>query len=125
MQNFHRDIDDLRFVKLFCYLTDVDEESGPHVYLPGSHRANKLTATGRYQEEEVYQAFGEPRRFTGPAGLTFLENTYGFHRGLPVKSKPRLIFQVLYSLRPNGYGPKRPIGSRGTHDRYINRVYCF
>ena len=40
---FHRDIDDYRFIKLFCYLTDVDEASGPHVFVRGSHRINKHT----------------------------------------------------------------------------------
>ena len=32
VQAFHRDSDDWRFLKIFIYLTDVDEGAGPHVY---------------------------------------------------------------------------------------------
>ena len=27
-ENFHRDVDDLKFIKLFVYLTDVGDENG-------------------------------------------------------------------------------------------------
>src|SRR5690349_15729686 len=37
LQAFHRDLDDWRFVKLFVYLTDVDEGSGPYVQVAGTH----------------------------------------------------------------------------------------
>ena len=99
---FHRDIDDYRFIKLFCYLTDVDEASGPHVFVRGSHRINKHTeAKRRLPEDLVAREFGSDNilRFVGPAGTVFLENTFGIHRGIPAASRPRLIFQVLYSLR--------------------------
>ena len=131
-ENFHRDVDDWRFVKLFIYLTDVDEESGPHVLVKGSHKVNALTEIRRFGDEEVADTFGADKqvRFTGPAGSCFLENTYDIHRGYPPVSKPRLIFQVLYSLRPVIYGPKSPICTLGQDgvpadiDPYINRVYC-
>ena len=131
-ENFHRDVDDLRFVKFFTYLTDVDEDSGPHVYVPGSHRQNKLTKIRRYSDEEIVAAFGPEceKRFVGPAGTAFLENTYGFHRGYPAKTRPRLAIGVTYSLRPIPYGPAKPvcrIGDEGVPaslDPYINRVYC-
>jgi hypothetical protein len=127
---FHRDVDDLRFLKLFVYLTDVDDESGPHVYAKGSHRKTALARIDRYSEEEVAAAVGEDSivRLTGPAGTTFIENTYGLHRGLPPTRRPRLLFQVLYTLRPVIYGPKRPVREvRATDpaglDPYVNRVY--
>lgn len=132
-ENFHRDVDDWRFVKLFCYLTDVDESSGPHMFVQGSHNINKLTEIRRFSDEEVISTFGPENvvRFTGTAGTAFLENTYGIHRGFPPASKPRLIYQVLYSLRPVIYGPKTPVAKIGSNgipnniDPYINRVYCF
>jgi hypothetical protein len=131
-ENFHRDVDDWRFVKLFCYLTDVDETAGPHVFVLGSHRTNRLTEIRRFTNEEVADTFGASNihRFSGPAGTAFLENTYGIHRGIPPSKKPRLIFQVLYSLRPTIYGPKSPVARIGVEgipeniDPYINRVYC-
>jgi hypothetical protein len=131
-ERFHRDVDDWRFVKLFCYLTDVDETAGPHVFVRGSHKINKLTEIRRFSDEEVSSAFGKGRivRITGPAGTCFLENTYGIHRGVPPMKAPRLIFQVLYSLRQSIYGPSAPvakIGMRGISsdlDPYVNRIYC-
>lgn len=128
---FHRDVDDLRFVKLFVYLTDVDEKSGPHVFVKGSHKVNKLTEIKRRTDGEVAEAFGAENimRFTGPAGTAFLENTYGVHRGVPPIEKPRLLFQVLYSLTEYIGGPRKPIAKFFREqdgvsiDPYINRVY--
>jgi len=130
-ERFHRDVDDIRFVKLFCYLTDVDEVSGPHMFVPGSQNIDRLTKIRRYEDSEIVDAFGENSlsKFTGKAGTTFLENTYGFHRGVPPTQKPRLLFQVLYSLRNSIYGPDRPVGRIGVDgvpagiDPFINRVY--
>lgn len=128
---FHRDVDDLRFIKLFIYLTDVDEESGPHVFVRGTHKQNKLTEIRRLSEEEVAGAFGAENilLFTGPAGTCFLENTYGIHRGVPPTKRPRLLMQVLYSLAEYIAAPKRPVGQyipaqNGVSiDPYVNRVY--
>jgi hypothetical protein len=130
-ERFHRDVDDIRFVKLFCYLTDVDETSGPHMFVPGSQNVDRLTTIRRYEDSEVAEVFGADSlaTFTGKAGTAFLENTYGFHRGVPPRQKPRLLFQVLYSLRNSIYGPDRPvarIGDKGIPadiDPFINRVY--
>ena len=37
-QFFHWDNDFSKFLKLYIYLTDVDEDSGPHIYIPKSHK---------------------------------------------------------------------------------------
>jgi hypothetical protein len=127
-QLWHRDVDDWRFLKLFVYLTDVDEDAGPHVYLPASHSRNTLMRIRRYEDSELETAFPDlkPHRFTGPAGTMFLENTFGFHRGYPPRTSPRLIFQVTYSMRPLVHGPKEPVarlpGGLG-YDPYVTRVY--
>lgn len=128
---FHRDVDDLHFIKLFLYLTDVDEESGPHVFVRGSHKVNALTEIRRLSEEEVAKVFGASNilLFKGPAGTAFLENTYGIHRGVPPTRRPRLLLQVLYSLTPYVGGPARPVAAYRESvdgislDKYINRIY--
>ncbi|MET4719995.1 phytanoyl-CoA dioxygenase family protein [Bradyrhizobium japonicum] len=128
---YHRDVDDYRFVKLFVYLTDVDDESGPHAFVRGTHNIDKLTNIRRLSEEEVALEFGRENMlsFSGPAGTAFLENTYGIHRGVPPKTRTRLLFQVLYSLVEYVGGPKRPVAKftpaqNGVAlDRYVNRVY--
>ncbi|MCA6121820.1 phytanoyl-CoA dioxygenase family protein [Bradyrhizobium sp. WSM 1704] len=127
---FHRDVDDYRFVKLFVYLTDVDETSGPHSFVEGTHKINKLTEVRRFSEDEIAREFaGKNLSFTGAAGTMFLENTYGIHRGVPPKSRNRLLFQVLYSLAAYIGGPKKPVAPYVTSqdgvsiDRYVNRIY--
>lgn len=126
---FHRDVDDLRFIKLFVYLTDVDAESGPHVYVPTSHRHSGFKKIRRYTDGEVEQVFGREgiHYFIGGKGSAFLENTYGLHKAqLPI-SKRRLLFQVQYSLHPIGiynYAPlKAPAWLNEGFDSYINRLY--
>jgi hypothetical protein len=130
-QLFHRDKDDWRFVKLFVYLTDVDEDSGPHAFVPGSHRPRRgeFNTQRRYQDEEVERVFGAnaTRYFTGKRGTAFLENTFGLHKGLPPLRGERLIFQVTYSLFPLLYAPDRPLIGQSElpfrYDPYIHRLY--
>lgn len=101
-QFYHRDNDSIRFLKLFVYLTDVDLESGPHIYVRGSHCSDGCYGRRRYADEEVEQCFGKEKVhvFTGKAGTVFLEDTYGLHKGqLPEKHK-RLLLQIRYSVLP-------------------------
>lgn len=129
-ENFHRDVDDWRFIKLFIYLTDVGPGFGPHKYVPGSHRSDRLLKIRRYTDEDVVTAFGEDQihEFTGPAGTAFLENTYGLHKGTPPTIGRRLILQAVYALRRMPYGPPRPVWSRAEAggaelDPYVNGIY--
>ncbi|WP_332818463.1 phytanoyl-CoA dioxygenase family protein [Sphingopyxis sp.] len=129
---FHRDVDDLRFAKLFVYLTDVTSTSGPHMFVKGSHRSEKLSERIRYSDDSVEENFPKQDilKLTGSAGTMFLENTFGLHRGVPPSDEPRLIFQVLYSFEEYIGGPRRPVRTvqsefEGTTlDPYINRAYC-
>lgn len=120
-QTLHRDKDDFRFCKLFVYLSDVDEGTGPHVYLPGSHRpdrfAEMLRAVDGGANNPLQFFVGGQRgnaailekafrdrfeRLTGPAGSAFLVNTYGLHKGEVPRTGNRMLFQVLYTLLPYG-----------------------
>jgi hypothetical protein len=130
-ENFHRDVDDVHFLKLFIYLNDVGHSSGPHEYIRGSARIDQLNAIKRYSDEEVLAAFGRERlvTFTGPAGTTFLENTFGLHRGQPVRAGRRLILQIVYSMLPMAFGPAKPYSAalfaptERPIDPYTNRIY--
>lgn len=130
-ENFHRDVDDWSFIKLFVYLTDVGMENGPHVYVRTSADSRRLAAIKRFQDDEVVAAFGEDALSvqTAGAGGAFLENTFGLHKGTPVERGTRLVFQAIYSLNPLPYGPIRPVapfdlrlvGDNGL--RKVNRIY--
>lgn len=132
-ENFHRDVDDWKFLKLFVYLTDVGDENGPHVYVKASAPDPALRRIGRFTDEEVEAAFGADRfiRNCGAAGTGFFENTFGVHKGQPPEKGIRLLFQVVYCLTPLPYGAKEPVARITEYqfknishlDKYTNSVY--
>lgn len=130
-QSFHRDIDDFRFCTLFVYLTDVDGQGGPHVYVRRTHRpdllAEELARAGaagldrldpRLREAVAGGAMRQGEGYgldaavlgllghlaetvEGPAGSGLIADTHGFHKGLPPERGPRLIFWSRYGLHVN------------------------
>ena len=124
---FHRDNDSLRFIKFFIYLTDVDDDSGPHTLVVASRNKNRyLTKRKRYTDEEVniLDNQKEWQVFKGPAGTNFLEDTYALHKGaLPLK-KERLLLQFRYSIYPTIFSKKIPILDQDTKlDTYTNQLF--
>lgn len=113
-QFYHRDNDSIKFIKLFMYLTDVDEQSGPHVFIKGSQNSSLFEERRRFSDIEVENAFHETDKITyyGKAGTAFLEDTYGIHKGTLPTNKKRLLIQVRYSLLPtifvNKFGTTNP-----------------
>lgn len=127
-ENFHRDVDDWRFVKFFLYLTDVDGDSGPHHFVRGSHRSGKFLRTRRYRDEEIRNFFPHENQLSihGQAGDAFLEDTFGLHKGEPPRLTPRLLLQVQYSICPIAvykYEPESLIDFKYPIDAYTNRLY--
>lgn len=124
-QLFHRDVDDLKFCKLFIYLTDVETDNGPHVYVKGSSSSNKLKKIRRYSDSEIFEAFGKDSvlYFTAPKGSAFIVDTYGFHKGLLPQKGKRLLLQVQYSLNPIAIENYEPMDiGQHPYDPYINRL---
>ena len=96
-QQYHADNDQpTGWVKVFIYLTDVSEENGPHVFVPGSHRERpaELAMDGRFSDEVVERCYGPGHKITGPAGTVVVANTQGMHKALTVRSGTRAIFQL-------------------------------
>lgn len=127
-QFYHRDLDDYKFVKMFFYLTDVDNNSGPHIYVKKTHRINKLLQLRRFSDKEVESTFEKENILvlTEPKGSCFIEDTYGVHKGqLPLKGN-RLLLQVQYSYLPlhvENYVPKKSVLLKSMKlDPYINRL---
>jgi hypothetical protein len=102
IQQWHRDRDDLKFLVLFVYLTDVEHVSdGAHFFATGSHRQND-------QQNRAPQASEEVEVIFGPAGTMFLADTSGIHMGeVPWLGKsPRGIAWARFGVseRPAAYG---------------------
>ena len=108
-QRWHRDYNDERLVKVFVYVEDVDDETGPLEYVPGS------TLGGEYANEwpwkpvsnDLYPPQDEFARripqsacvsLTAPEGSMIFCNTSGFHRGGYVTGdRPRVMAVYNYS----------------------------
>jgi hypothetical protein len=103
---WHRDYNDQHLVKVFTYLVDVDEGTGPFEFVPGSAK------DGPFVNEWPWQPLGETyppqdefaqripadamKTFTAPRGTMILCNTSGFHRGGFATEKPRDIWVFNY-----------------------------
>lgn len=100
-QLYHADLDRLRFIKFFFHLTDVTAESGPHRYLKGSHRNTppQLRKDGRHSDAAVFRHFSHSDEivFEVPRGTILIEDTSGLHKGTPLISGNRLMFQLEFS----------------------------
>ena len=127
-ENYHRDVDEWRFVKLFVYLSDVDEDAGPHCFVRGSHRHPGFLRIRRIPDPEVEAAFRpeDQLKIQGRTGDAFLEDTFGLHKGQPPRQRRRLLLQVQYSINPIAvykYAPIRLASPLATADPYVNRLY--
>jgi hypothetical protein len=104
---YHFDLDDWRMLKFFFYLVPVDGDTGPHVYVRGSHKQralrHQLTLLVGHPAEEVLDIYSpqSPVTLTGEAGLGFVEDPFGFHMGTVPARRPRLMMEV-------GFGVSRP-----------------
>lgn len=100
-QMYHQDRDRLSFLKFFIYLTDVTPETGPHVYVRGTHAhlPRSLRGDGRKSDDAV-QAAGLGSHVTelsGPAGTIMAVDTIGLHKGKTPKSGDRLALENEFS----------------------------
>jgi hypothetical protein len=109
-QMFHFDLDTLRWVKVFYYLSDVDPESGPHCYVEGTHEPGSKPASllnagyVRITDAEMEATYpGRSRTITGTAGTVIIGDTRCFHKGTRLSEGHRLIYSPIYAPSRIGY----------------------
>jgi hypothetical protein len=99
---FHFDLADWGQLKFFFYLTDVDAETGAHVYVRGSHARRPLscqfTPFSAKRDDQIDALYGPASIQTvlGPAGTGFVEDVFGFHTGLAVRRDRRLVLEMSF-----------------------------
>lgn len=122
-QEFHFDYDGApMWLKFFVYLTDVTPQSGPHVFVRGSHRANHpgaelLLKRGyvRIPDKDILDAFGADNviEICGLRGTVLVADTRGFHKGKMPLIGHRLIAQLFYCCPHfNTHGPRQPLPTK-------------
>ena len=97
-QYFHWDNDFSKFFKLYIYLTDVDDNSGPHIFIPKTHK-KKLLRTGLarlYDDDLIYNLYKKKIKFNGKSGSIFFTDGYGLHKGETPTKNSRLIINVHF-----------------------------
>ena len=101
--HYHYDLDDYGCLRVFVYLTDVDESAGPHRYIRGSHRKKPLwqmlIASHSLRSEaelEKHYATEDVVTVTAPAGTVFVEDAAIFHEATRPATKPRLLMQLTF-----------------------------
>ncbi len=104
-QMFHFDMDRLKWIKVFVFLTDVTLENGPHVFVSKSHRSGNIPKAllkggyVRHADSDVYQHYPSEdiKTFTVPAGSILFEDTRGLHKGTPLIKGERLVLEFIFS----------------------------
>ena len=109
-QLFHYDLDTLRWLKVFVYLTDVGPDNGPHEYVPASHKPGSKPQSlmdreyARLEDEVIDEHCPQGRKsICGPRGTVILGDTSCFHKGNAVIADYRLIFSPIYAASRVGY----------------------
>ena len=107
-QEFHQDFDELKFLKVFVYLNDVDNDNGPHCYIQNSIKTvAESNMLKKYNYQRKAQRFQDKifidngleddiTFITGKAGTIIIENTRGIHRGTVLKSGKRFMLQFFF-----------------------------
>lgn len=107
-QNWHRDPEDQRILKVFVYLNDVTEKNGAFEYVKGSHLDGPYNTIFPYDEEHPnnypeetslrnlipHDAFSVNE---GLKGTVIICDTHGFHRGGYCKTGDRWMMTYMYN----------------------------
>ena len=104
-QFFHFDMDRIKWLKIFIYLSDVGPDNGPHTFVRGSHRTGGIPwpmlkrGYVRLGDDEVHKQYGRDDclEFCAPRGSVIIEDTRGLHKGASVRGDPRLVLQLQFS----------------------------
>jgi hypothetical protein len=101
-------------VKFFYYIDDVEEEDGPHAYIPGSHRLTlwrllfeyvnsilSMRESPRLPKAGLWSYGRAPVKQRYPANTLLVADTFGFHQAvLPESGRGRSIVYLQYRSPP-------------------------
>lgn len=105
-QLWHRDPEDLRLIKVFIYLVDVDEQCGPFTYIPRTHPFGEEASVSPRLERKKRMGDDRMTRFippekwrvcTGPANTMIIADTIGYHRGGKPIAGRRILITFTYT----------------------------
>jgi hypothetical protein len=107
-QLWHRDRIDRWVLKVFVYLSDVDDSAGPFTYALGTHSKGNV----RREPSHVTEGHGirtldsqmsevvppqQWRKCLGPKGTIIVADTHGYHKGGHVRGRDRLMYLCMFN----------------------------
>lgn len=103
-QNFHRDPDDVKLTKIFFYLNDVSINNGPFQFIKTSHL--KPWVLEKFLTSNVFKYYSKDQIFsaTGKSGTIIFADTNGYHRGLILNEKFRVMVTAMYTSQNPKFG---------------------
>lgn len=113
-QNWHRDPEDKRMLKVFLFFSEVDEAAGPFQYIPGSSQFKGTKYSHLWptsQRNRDYPPSTELERVipssewitcTCPPGTLVFCDTTGFHRGGFATARERALAVWMYTSALSG-----------------------
>jgi hypothetical protein len=107
-QLWHRDREDFKILKVFVYLSDVDEGAGALTYAKGSQRSGVIKRDPEFfveggvkrSKDEQMAAVVPPERWmqaTGPKGTIVFADTSGYHKGGLAREHDRLMYVCMFT----------------------------
>lgn len=126
-QLWHRDPEDRYILKLFVYLTDVGEGSGPTYYAPGTHMLGPIrqqpesilcqegpALNQRTTDEQMAKVVSSDKwvKAIGPRKTILFGDMRGYHKGGLVRENDRILYHCMYNSQATTF-PKsgRPLVS--------------
>jgi hypothetical protein len=107
-QLWHRDREDVKILKVFICIENVDDINGPFTYAPGTHMEGNIKGepTYRIENHQTHRTTDDmmdklvPRenwvKATGKKGSIIFADTNGYHKGGYVQEGRRLLFVAMY-----------------------------
>lgn len=101
-QEFHQDFGDVKFLKIFIYLNDVDQNNGPHTYIENSinnkHLPPNYKPSQRLTKNWVDKYYkNDVKQLTGKKGSILFVDTFGFHKGGTLLKGHRILLQLEFT----------------------------
>jgi len=98
-QVFHRDFDDIKLIKTFLYLNNVENQNGPFEYILTSHKKPWENNNKIIDNDSVLKKFKKENfmSVTGKKNTLIIADTNGFHHGKKLTKGYRILLTASYT----------------------------
>lgn len=112
-QLWHQDREDRQILKVFVYLSDIDQGGGPFTYAPGTHFKGRVRQQPAYVLEDGVKRSDDGQMGqvvppecwisgTGPRGTIVFADTRGFHKGGLARERDRIMYLCKFTSQAGG-----------------------